>query len=101
MRPTKFRTAYSLSIVITILIIVASAGGLFIEGLYRDNTWTTTQLRGSDLVRLVVAAPALVAALIFTKQGSRRALGIHSGSDGAGKGHDLPDGSDRHGGFLL
>lgn len=79
MLQSKFKTAYNLSIIITILIIVASAGGLFIDGLYRDNTWTTTQLRGSDLVRLVVAVPVLVAALIFTKRGSQRALLIWLG----------------------
>lgn len=79
MVPTKFRTAYNLSIIITVLIIVASAGGLLIDGLYRDNTWTTTQLRGSDLVRLVVAVPVLVAALMFTKRGSQRALLIWLG----------------------
>ncbi|HEX6305019.1 MAG TPA: hypothetical protein VFZ76_12575 [Anaerolineales bacterium] len=73
MLATKLKTAYNLSIIITILIMVASAGGLFIDGLYRDNTWTTTQLRGSDLVRLVVAVPVLVAALIFAKRGSQRA----------------------------
>ena len=68
------QTFYNLSIIITILIIVASAGGLFIDGLYRDNTWTTTQLRGSDLVRLLVVVPVLVAALILTKRGSQSAL---------------------------
>jgi len=79
MLPTKYRTAYNLSIIITSLIIVASAGGLFIDGLYRDNTWTTTQLRGSDLVRLLVAVPIMITALIFTKRGSSKALLIWLG----------------------
>ena len=79
MLPTKYRTAYNLSIIITSLIIVASAGGLFVDGLYRDNTWTTTQLRGSDLVRLLVAVPIMITALIFTKRGSSKALLIWLG----------------------
>lgn len=70
----KYRTAYILTIVIVVLMTVASAGGLFIDGLYRDNLWTSSQLRGSDLVRLIIAVPLLVGALVFTRGGSRRAL---------------------------
>lgn len=53
MHPSKFRTAYILSIIIGILIAIASAGGLVIEDLYRNNLWATSQFRGSDLVRLM------------------------------------------------
>jgi hypothetical protein len=70
----KYRTAFILSILILILMIIASAGGLFIEDLYRDNLWTSSQLRGSDLVRMVAAVPLLAGALVFTWRGSRRAL---------------------------
>lgn len=73
MLQSKFRWSYLLSAIIAILIIVASAGGLFLTGLYRDNTWTSSQFRGSDLVRLVVAVPLLVAALILARRGSQRA----------------------------
>lgn len=73
MDQTRFKSAYILSAVIAALIIVASAGGLFLDGLYRDNTWATTQFRGSDVVRLVVTAPVLVAALVLAWRGSPRA----------------------------
>jgi hypothetical protein len=70
----KYRTAFILSIAVVILMTIASAGGLFIDGLYRDNLWTSSQLRGSDLVRLVAAVPLLAGALVFMRHGSRRAL---------------------------
>lgn len=48
MAQKKYRTAFMLSILILILMTIASIGGLFIEGLYRDNLWTSSQLRGSE-----------------------------------------------------
>ena len=74
MTQKKYRTAFMLSILILILMTIASIGGLFIDGLYRDNLWTSSQLRGSDLVRLVAAVPLLAGALVFTRRGSKRAL---------------------------
>lgn len=68
-----FSTAYVLSAIIAVLIAVASAGGLFIDGLYRDNLWITSQLRGSDFVRLAVVVPVFVVALIYAMRGSQRA----------------------------
>jgi hypothetical protein len=73
MLQTTLRPAYILSAIIAILMIVASAGGLFIDDLYRDNTWATTGWLGNDLVTLIVAAPLLIAALILSLRGSQRA----------------------------
>jgi hypothetical protein len=70
---TKLRSAYILTAVITILAIVASAGGLFIDHLYRDNLLVTSGWYGNDLVTLVVAVPTLVVALILSMRGSQRA----------------------------
>jgi hypothetical protein len=53
--------------------MVASAGGLFIPDLYRDNAFATSAWRGTDLVTLAVAVPILIAALIFAQRGSLRA----------------------------
>jgi hypothetical protein len=69
-RPT---TAYVLSAIIAVLTVVAAAGGLFIDDLYRDNAFATTAWRGTDLVTLAVAVPLLVAALILSLRGSFRA----------------------------
>jgi hypothetical protein len=79
MNQSKLKTAYILSIVIGLLIAVASAGGLFLEELYRNNLWATSQFRGSDLVRLVIVVPLLFAAIIFARRDSPRALLIWLG----------------------
>jgi len=73
MLQTKLRPAYILSAIIVILATVASAGGLFLGDLYRDNTFVTSLWKGNDLVTLVVAVPMLVAALILSMRGSQRA----------------------------
>lgn len=70
---TKPTTAYVLSAIIAVLMVVAAAGGLFIDDLYRDNAFATTAWRGTDLVTLAVAVPLLVAALILSLRGSFRA----------------------------
>ena len=72
MLQTKLRPAYILTAIITILAIAASAGGLFIDGLYRDNLLVTSGWYGNDLATLVVAVPMLVTALILSMRGSTR-----------------------------
>lgn len=52
----------------------ASAVGLGLDGVYRDNALVVAAWRGNDLVTLVLAVPLLVAALIRTGKGSRRGL---------------------------
>jgi hypothetical protein len=66
MSQDKFKPAYILSVIIAILMIVASAGGLFIDGLYRDNTFVKSSWHGNDLVTLAIAVPLLVGSLIFS-----------------------------------
>jgi len=73
MLQTKFKSAYVLSAIVAILAIVASAEGLFLGALYRDNSLVTSAFRGNDLVTLVVAVPMLVAALVLSMRGSQRA----------------------------
>jgi hypothetical protein len=70
---TKPTTAYILSAIIAFLTIVVSAGGLFIDNLYRDNVYATSAWRGTDLVTLVVAVPLLITAWILSLRGSFRA----------------------------
>ena len=73
MSQTKLRPVYILSSIIAILATLASAGGLFLDDLYRDNPFVTSLWGGNDLVTLVVAVPMLVAALILSMRGSHRA----------------------------
>ena len=64
---------YWLSGGLIILLAAASAAGLFIPGLYHDTPNWIAQTRGTDLVTLVVAIPALAASLILAARGSPRA----------------------------
>jgi hypothetical protein len=76
---TQPRFATALSSAIVLLALVASAGGLFWDGLYRDNPLVTAAFRGNDLITLVGAAPALAIALITARRGSTRAQLIWMG----------------------
>lgn len=74
MLQTKLKSVDILSVMIAILATIASLGGLFLDGLYRDNTFVTSLWGGNDFVTLVVAVPMLVATLILSRRGSQRAL---------------------------
>lgn len=54
-------------------MIVASGGGLFLDGLYLDSLNVEAALRGGDLVNLLVAAPILLVAMSLAGRGSIRA----------------------------
>jgi hypothetical protein len=70
----KLKAPLVLSGIVLGLIAIASFAGVFAEGLYRDNLWTTSQFRGADFIRLFVAVPLFAGALYFVTQGSLRAL---------------------------
>jgi len=55
------------------LATAASAGGLILGNLYRDNTFVASLWKGNDLVTLVVAVPMIIAALVLSMRGSQRA----------------------------
>jgi hypothetical protein len=70
---TQPTAAYVLSILIVLLTSVACAGGLFIDGLYRDNAFAAAAWQGTDLATLAVGVPILIAATIGSLRGSLRA----------------------------
>ncbi len=74
------RAAYGLSGVIAVLMVVASAAGLLIDGLYRDGPWAREALRGGDLTTMVVAVPILVTSLLLARRGSRAAQAVWLGA---------------------
>jgi hypothetical protein len=76
----KFKTTSLLSILIVILALIASGGGLFLDGLYRDNRFVTAVWKGNDAVTLLVALPLLVVVLILAKRDSNRAKLIWLGT---------------------
>jgi hypothetical protein len=68
--PRTRRIAYALSAAVVFLMVVASAAGLFIDGLYQDGPWAREALRGGDLTTLLLAAPILGWSLILSIRGS-------------------------------
>lgn len=79
MKQTGFRSANILSVIIALLAMVESIGGLFLNGLYRDNLLVISAWKGNDLVTLCVAVPALIAALLLARGGSMRAYLVWMG----------------------
>ena len=73
MQQHNLKTAYILSLLIAILAILASIGGLVLDGLYRDNAFVKTTWLGNDAVTLILAAPILICALIFSRRNSLKA----------------------------
>lgn len=80
MSQSPFRTAYGLSCIIAVLATLASAGGLFLPNLYRDNEFIITAFRGNDAVTLVVVVPLLIVSIILSAMGSSRARLVWLGS---------------------
>jgi hypothetical protein len=74
------RAAYWLSGAIAILMVIASAAGLLVDGLYRDGPWAREALRGGDLTTLAVAAPILLAGVVLARRGSRAAQAVWLGA---------------------
>jgi hypothetical protein len=72
MPETKLKPVTILSILIAALATFASAGGLLLDGLYRDNAFVTTTWLGNDAVTLFLAVPILVVAMIIS---NRKPLG--------------------------
>jgi hypothetical protein len=63
-RPTL---ASALTLIVILLVPVATLVGLLVPGFYRDTAWTIPQARGQDLVTLVVAEPLLIGAFLATQ----------------------------------
>jgi hypothetical protein len=76
------RTAFRLSGVIAVLMVVASAAGLLIDGVYPDGPWAREALRGGDLTTIAVAAPILITSMLLARRGSRAAQAVWLGALG-------------------
>src|SRR5512135_146661 len=72
-RPAALRAAFAMSGVLVVVMVAASAMGLFVQDLYAEGAWAREALRGGDLVTLVLAAPLLLLSLLLSMRGSRRA----------------------------
>jgi len=74
------QTAHILSILIVVLALVASIGGLLFKEIYRDNAFVKMTWFGNDLVTLFLAIPILILAMIFSLRGSFKAQLIWFGA---------------------
>ena len=73
------RTASRLSLLVVVLMALASGAGLFFHDLYQDNALVASGWYGNDLVTLFVATPLLGIALLGAWGGSRRATLVWMG----------------------
>ncbi len=76
----RFKISFILSVIIIVLAIILSAGGIFMDGLYQDNAYNQSVLYGNDLVTLVIVLPLMIGSLFFTMKGSYKAQFIWLGS---------------------
>jgi hypothetical protein len=82
MARSRLQPAEKLSALLAAAVFVQSAGGLFLKGLYRDNTWVVSIFRGTDWVTLLLVLPVLLASLAGTRRGSPRARLVWLGTVG-------------------
>ena len=76
----QFQIAEKLSLVVALLAIAASLGGLLLENLYRDSEAIRAVWFVNDLITLFVAVPVLVVSIYFASKGSLRAALVWIGS---------------------
>ena len=69
----SFRLPMRLSIVIVVLSIIASVGGLFWDDLYKDSLSIQAVWFANDIITLCIVVPILLAAMVFSMRGSRKA----------------------------
>jgi hypothetical protein len=63
----RLTAARALSVVLLGLMALQATLGLFVDGLYPEETWAVAALRGNDLVTLVLVVPLLGGAVWLTR----------------------------------
>ncbi|MFZ5946317.1 MAG: hypothetical protein ACOYVD_19680 [Bacillota bacterium] len=76
----EFKVSSIMTLIIITLSIMASAGGLLLEDLYRDNILVKTAWYGNDLITLFLAVPMLTLAWLYAMGGSKKAQLVWIGS---------------------
>jgi hypothetical protein len=82
MQTSIYRPTFILSAIVTLLAAVASAGGLLINNLYRDNDFVKLAWYTNDMITLFVVVPLLIVSIFLSKKGSQRWLLIWIGLTG-------------------
>ena len=71
-RDAVLKGCYRATVPIALLLTIASGAGLL--GVYRDNEWVSSQLRGQDFVSLFFGVPLLLMSARLARSGSVRGL---------------------------
>ena len=79
MRIQLSKPSLVLSIIITLLSAIASAGGIWIKTLYNDNAFVKLAWYTNDRITLFVVVPLLIISIYFSQKGSQRWLMIRLG----------------------
>jgi len=70
---SKMKSSYLMTFIIVMLTLIAAAGGLFIDELYKDtNSFALSAWYANDIILLTVGLPLLIAALVLSIRGSLR-----------------------------
>ncbi|HSP23161.1 MAG TPA: hypothetical protein VLQ20_12640, partial [Planococcus sp. (in: firmicutes)] len=72
MYPMKNKTFLLVSLLIALMAGISSWGGLFVEGLYRDNELVVAAWQGNDLVTLFIVVPMLLVSLFYSLRDSKK-----------------------------
>jgi len=73
MRDSYLKIPFLLSIIVLILSVITSGGGLLTESLYKDHEAIKSMWFVNDIVTLFLAVPSLAAAMRFARGGSLKA----------------------------
>jgi hypothetical protein len=79
MEPGQLKIVQVLTILISVLALVASGGGLLIKDLYRDIDPIKAAWFGNDLITFAIVVPGLLLSMKLSGNGSMRALLIWMG----------------------
>lgn len=80
MKKSIYTLPFKLSIVVIFLSAIASFGGIFFNGLYRDNEFVNAVWFGNDIVTSFIVLPIMIGALIFSFRNSLKAQLIWMGT---------------------
>lgn len=72
MATMKNKTLWLVSVLIALMAAISSWGGLFVDGLYRDNELVVSAWQGNDIVTLFLVVPMLVVSLFYSLRASKK-----------------------------
>uniref|UniRef100_A0A2A4Z8I9 Uncharacterized protein n=1 Tax=OCS116 cluster bacterium TaxID=2030921 RepID=A0A2A4Z8I9_9PROT len=80
MKNSTYKIPVILSAIVIFLSAIASFGGIFLDGLYRDNEMVKAVWLGNDIVTLFIVLPIMIWALIFSLRNSVKAQLVWMGA---------------------